>query len=207
MPIPVDLFAKGVLLGLSIAAPVGPIGVLCIRRTIAYGFFAGFAGGLGTALADAAYAALAAFGFAALLGDVIAGNTWFRVGGAAFLVWLGWTTWRAPPAAKEAKIDARTLVGTFAATFALTLANPATIATFVALFVALGLGETGGAPEAGAALVAGVFAGSLLWWIVLSTAVVAVRERLGPEAMRWINRGAAALLFGFAVWIVAGLLA
>jgi putative LysE/RhtB family amino acid efflux pump len=187
-------FVKGMLLGLSIAAPVGPIGVLCIRRTIAYGFFAGFAGGLGTALADALYAALAAFGFAALLGDVIAGNAWFRIGGAAFLVWLGWTTWRAPPAAKEARIDARTLVGTFAA-------------TFVALFVALGLGETGGAPEAGAALVAGVFAGSLLWWIVLSTAVVAVRERLGPEAMRWINRGAAALLFGFAVWIVAGLLA
>jgi putative LysE/RhtB family amino acid efflux pump len=196
---------KGVLLGLSIAAPVGPIGVLCIRRTIAYGFFAGFAGGLGTALADAVYAALAAFGFAALLGDLIAGNSWFRLAGAAFLLWLAWTTWNAGPATREAKVDARTLVGTFAATFALTLANPATIVTFAGLFLALGLGDTGGSTDAGAALVAGVFAGSLLWWIVLSTLVVAVREKLGPRAMVAINRGAALLLAAFAAWIVLSL--
>ncbi len=196
---------KGVLLGLSIAAPVGPIGVLCIRRTIAYGFFAGLAGGLGTALADAAYAALAAFGFAALLGDLIAGNAWFRLAGAAFLLWLGWSTWNAGPAQQEAKVDARTLIGTFVATFALTLANPATIVTFAGLFLALGLGDTGGSADAGVALVGGVFAGSLLWWIVLSTLVVAVREKLGPAAMVAINRGAGALLVGFAVWIVASL--
>jgi len=205
MTIDLDFAAKGALLGLSIAAPVGPIGVLCIRRTIAYGFFAGFAGGLGTALADAFYAGLAAFGFAAVLGDAVAGNMWFRLGGAAFLLWLAWTTWNAGPAQREAKVDARTLLGTFAATFALTLANPATIATFAALFLALGLGDTGGSADAGIALVGGVFAGSLLWWIVLSIAVVAIREKLDAAAMAWINRGAALLLAGFAAWIVAGL--
>ncbi|MBI3507887.1 MAG: LysE family transporter [Proteobacteria bacterium] len=206
MTIELDFAAKGVLLGLSIAAPVGPIGVLCIRRTIAYGFFAGFAGGLGTALADAVYASLAAFGFAALLGDLIAGNAWFRIAGAAFLVWLAWSTWHAGPARQEAKVDARTLAGTFVATFALTLANPTTIATFAALFLAMGLGDTGGSADAGIALVAGVFAGSLLWWIVLSIAVVAVREKLDAAAMVLINRGAALLLAGFAAWILLGLI-
>ncbi|MBL8806970.1 MAG: LysE family transporter [Rhodospirillales bacterium] len=195
---------KGLLLGLSIAAPVGPIGVLCIRRTIAYGFFAGLAGGLGTALADAFYAGLAAFGFSAVFGDLVAGNVWFGILGAAFLLWLGWKTWTAGPAEREAKVSARTLAGTFAATFALTLANPATIATFAALFLAMGLGDTGGSHEAAAALVAGVFAGSLLWWIVLSTAVVAVREKLDARAMVFINRAAGALLAGFGLWIIAG---
>lgn len=205
MNVETAFLVKGLLLGLSIAAPVGPIGVLCIRRTIAYGFFAGFAGGLGTALADAFYAGLAAFGFSAVLGDVVAGNAWFRIAGAAFLLWLGWKTWNAGPAEREAKVSARTLAGTFAATFALTLANPATIATFAALFLAMGLGDTGGSHDAGVALVAGVFAGSLLWWIVLSTAVVAVREKLGPRAMVAINRGAGLLLIGFGLWVVAGL--
>ncbi len=197
-------FLKGLLLGVSIAAPIGPMGLLCIRRALSYGFVAGVAGGLGSAVADGIYAGLAAFGFAALLGDVVAGNDWFRLGGAAFLVWLGWSGWSAKPATREAAVDARTLLGTFAATFALTLASPATIVTFVGLFLAMGLGDAGGSPAAGASLVAGVTLGSLAWWIVLSGAIASLRHRLGPGALVAINRTAGAALIGFAVWIAAG---
>jgi putative LysE/RhtB family amino acid efflux pump len=198
-------FVKGLILGVSIAAPVGPIGVLCIRRTLSYGFFAGVAGGLGTALADGAYAALAAFGFAAVLGDLLGGNLWFRLGGAAFLLWLGWKGWNAAPATREAAIDARTLAGTFAATFLLTLANPATVITFVALFLGLGLADAGDSIAAGVWLVLGVVLGSLGWWIVLSAIVAAIRDRLSERTLLIVNRAAAGLMVGFALWIVLSL--
>ncbi len=198
-------FVKGLVLGVSIAAPIGPIGVLCIRRTLGYGFFAGVAGGLGTALADGVYAALAAFGFAAVLGDLLGGNLWFRLCGAAFLLWLGWKGWNAAPATRAAAIDARTLAGTFAATFLLTLANPATVITFVALFLGLGLADAGDSIAAGIWLVAGVVLGSLGWWIVLSAIVAAMRDRLSERALAIVNRAAAGLMVGFALWIVLGL--
>jgi len=197
-----DFLLKGLILGVSIAAPVGPIGVLCIKRTLSHGFFAGIAGGLGTALADGAYAAIAAFGFAAVLGDLLADNLWFRLGGAAFLLWLGWKGWNAEPAARAAAVDARTLVGTFAATFLLTVANPATIITFLGLFLALGLADAGDSADAGMSLVAGVVLGSFAWWIVLSATIAALRDRIGPTAFRIINRAAALLLVGFALWML-----
>jgi putative LysE/RhtB family amino acid efflux pump len=201
----VDFLVKGLILGVSIAAPIGPIGILCIRRTLSHGMLAGIAGGLGTALADGIYAAIAAFGFAAMLGDLLADNLWFRLGGAAFLLWLGWKGWKAEPAARAASVDARTLAGTFAATFLLTLANPATIVTFVGLFLALGLADAGDSTDAGVSLVAGVVLGSFAWWIVLSAAIAALRDRLGPSAFRLINRAAALLLVAFALWLVADL--
>jgi len=194
------LFVKGLLLGLSIAAPVGPIGVLCIRRTMAFGFAAGLAGGLGTALADAFYAALAAFGFASLLGDWIAANDWFRLIGAAMLLYLAVQAWRSTPAA-EAKVGATSLAGTFAATFALTLANPTTILTFLAIFTAFGI--EGAAPADIALLIAAVFLGSLGWWIALAGAVANLRTRIDARATQAINRGSAALLALFAV-LIAG---
>jgi putative LysE/RhtB family amino acid efflux pump len=198
-----DFLMKGLILGVSIAAPVGPIGILCIRRTLSHGMAAGIAGGLGTALADGLYAALAAFGFATLLGDLLADNPWFRLGGAAFLLWLGWKGWHAEPAARAAAIDARTLAGTFAATFLLTVANPATIVTFVGLFLALGLADAGDSRIAGMSLVAGVVLGSFAWWIVLSGIVASLRDRIGPSAFRAVNRAASLLLVGFALWMLA----
>jgi putative LysE/RhtB family amino acid efflux pump len=199
----VDFLVKGLILGVSIAAPVGPIGILCIRRTLSHGMLAGMAGGLGTALADGLYAAIAAFGFAAMLGDLLADNLWFRLGGAAFLLWLGWKGWHAAPAARAASVDARTLVGTFAATFLLTIANPATIVTFLGLFLALGLADAGDSAAAGMSLVAGVVLGSFGWWIVLSGTIASLRDRIGPSAFRLINRSASLLLVGFALWMLA----
>jgi putative LysE/RhtB family amino acid efflux pump len=194
-----ELLLRGVLLGLAVAAPVGPIGVLCIQRSLQGGFWAGFSGGVGTAVADAIYAALAAAGFAALAGQLGAAETALRLGGAAFIAWLGWRTIASAPAtaAADAPLSGRPL-RLFAVTFALTIANPATVLSFAALFAGLGLAAEPGL-DAAAAAVAGVFAGSLLWWAILSGAVAAMRPRLGDESRRWINRIAGAVLIVFAI--------
>jgi putative LysE/RhtB family amino acid efflux pump len=192
---------KGLLLGLAIAAPVGPIGVLCIRRSLTHGFTAGFAGGLGTALADAFYAALAAFGFAVLLADWIEANTWVRQFGAMMLLYLAWQAWNAPTDVEEAQIDTRTLAATFAATFMLTLTNPMTIVSFLTIFTGFGI-ERASEDEI-VALVLGVFLGSLGWWVVLAGAVSQLRTRIDAKATQAINRGAAALLAIFA-FLIAG---
>jgi putative LysE/RhtB family amino acid efflux pump len=195
------LFAKGLVLGVTIAAPVGPIGILCIRRTMQFGFATGVAGGLGTAVADALYAVLVALGFATVLSGWLAGNSWVRIFGAMMLLFLAWQAWNSAPGAQEAAVDSKTLGGTFAATFVLTVANPATILTFLAVFAAF---EVDRADLGGAAwLVAGVFLGSLGWWIVLAGAVSALRARIDERVARTINRGAALVLAVFA-FLIAG---
>jgi putative LysE/RhtB family amino acid efflux pump len=203
-----DLFLRGVLLGLAVAAPVGPIGVLCIQRSLAGGFWMGFSGGIGTAVADAVYAALAAAGFAILLGGNLgmAGpvpvQQILQWGGALFIAWLGWRTIAAPVA--EGGANAPLMdhpLRLFAVTFALTMSNPATILSFAALFAGLGLAAD---PTLGAAssAVAGVFIGSLLWWALLSGGIAALRHRVGAEMRRWINRIAGLVLILFAIALV-----
>lgn len=203
-----DLFLRGVLLGLAVAAPVGPIGVLCIQRSLAGGFWMGFSGGIGTAVADALYAALAAAGFAMLLGGDLgmAGPVTVQQilqwGGALFIAWLGWRTFSGPVSggAANAPIKGRPL-RLFAITFALTMSNPATILSFAALFAGLGLAAD---PTLGAAAsaVAGVFIGSLLWWALLSGGIAALRHRVDAEMRRWINRIAGMILILFAIALV-----
>jgi putative LysE/RhtB family amino acid efflux pump len=208
MNVDIDLFLRGILLGLAVAAPVGPIGVLCIQRSLAGGFWMGFSGGIGTAVADALYAALAAAGFAVLLGSNLgmAGavplQQILQWGGALFIAWLGWRTYSAPAAegAANAPLQGHPL-RLFAVTFALTMSNPATILSFAALFAGLGLAAD---PTLGAAssAVAGVFIGSLLWWALLSGGIAALRHRVGAEMRRWINRIAGLVLILFAIALV-----
>jgi putative LysE/RhtB family amino acid efflux pump len=203
-----ELLLRGILLGLAVAAPVGPIGVLCIQRSLAGGFWMGFSGGIGTAVADALYAALAAAGFAVLLGGglgmvgPIPVQLILQWGGALFIAWLGWRTFAAPVAegVAQAPIQGRPL-RLFAVTFALTMSNPATILSFAALFAGLGLAAD---PSLGAAAsaVAGVFTGSLLWWALLSGGIAALRHRVDAEMRRWINRGAGLVLILFAIALV-----
>ncbi|WP_300303758.1 LysE family transporter [Ferrovibrio sp.] len=194
-----ELLLRGILLGLAVAAPVGPIGVLCIQRSLQGGFWAGFSGGIGTAVADAIYAALAAAGFAALAGQLGPAETALRLGGAAFIAWLGWRTIMSAPAAAaaDAPMSGRPW-RLFAVTFALTMGNPATILSFAALFAGLGLAAEPGL-DAAAIAVAGVFVGSLLWWAVLSGSVAALRYRISDDSRRWINRIAGIVLIAFAI--------
>ncbi|WP_319520387.1 LysE family transporter [uncultured Martelella sp.] len=191
------LFLKAVLLGLAIAAPVGPIGALCINRALTRGFWVGVSGGLGTALADASYGALAALGFAAFSAVLAKISMPMAIGGGVFLIFLGWREMRqtgAKPAAETA--GAGDLLKTTAMTYVLTIANPVTLLSFVAIFAGFGLSNAGGG-IAPAIVVAGVFTGSLLWWIFLSGLVAAIRHCLPKEFARWVARISGGILIGF----------
>ena len=195
-------FIKGLVLGFSIAAPVGPIGLLCIRRTLSSGFGAGVAGGLGTAAADALYAAVAAFGITAVAAAISTAATALQAGGIAVLAWLGARTFFRPPASGAIT---GSHAGVFAQTFFLTMTNPTTILSFAAVFTGIGLVNGSNAGRA-AVLVAGTFAGSMAWWIILSGVVSRLRERLTPRVLVWINRGAGLALLAFAAVLAARLI-
>jgi threonine/homoserine/homoserine lactone efflux protein len=201
------LVVRGVVIGFSIAAPVGPIGVLCIRRTLADGRASGLLTGLGAATADAVYGAIAALGLTALTGALVGGQVWIRLIGGAFLLYLGARTFLAKPADRAAAASGRAgLLGAFASTFVLTLTNPMTILSFVAVFAALGLGTTHPDPASAAGLVLGVFVGSALWWLTLSGAVSLFRSRFDEQGLRWVNRLSGAIIAGFGAAAVGSLL-
>lgn len=192
-------FLKGLLLGLSIAAPVGPIGVLCIRRTLANGRVYGLVSGLGAATADAAYGAVAAFGLTAITTALVNQQFWLALGGGLFLCVLGLKTMGAQPAEHAATESGRGLIGAYASTLILTLTNPLTILSFLAVFAGLGLGQTSGDYVAAGWLVLGVLGGSALWWVLLSAGVSLLRSRFDTRAMRWVNRASGFVILGFGV--------
>lgn len=188
---------KGIIIGFSIAAPVGPIGVLCIRRTLADGRVSGLVSGLGAAVADAVYGCIAGFGLTFVSGFLIGGQAWLRIVGGVFLCFLGIRTFLSGPAEKAAPAAGRSLAGAFVSTFFLTLTNPMTILSFMGIFAGLGIAGAGGDYEAAGALVLGVFSGSALWWLLLSGSVGALREKVTPRGMQWVNRGAGAIIAAF----------
>ena len=191
------LFLQGLLLGFSIAAPVGPIGVLCIRRTLTEGRLAGFLSGLGAATADMLYGATAAFGLSALMNALV--NQRFALGllGGFFLLYLGIKTFFAAPAQAAPTSEPGSLIRAYASTLLLTLANPTTILSFVAMFAGLQL-QTGPSWLSPTLLVLGVFLGSAAWWLILSTIVGLVRDRFTPVWMKRVNQisGTAIAAFG-----------
>ena len=200
----VILFAQSLLIGLSIAAPVGPIGLLVIQRTLQRGRVLGLATGLGAAVADAVYGAVGAFGVASLIHTLQSARVPLALGGGVFLLWLAWRTWLAEPLQSAAMVaDARSLFGCFAGTLMLTLSNPATIFSFIAVFGALGARGPATSPWL---MVAGVLIGSALWWLLLCTVVGRMRARFDRHWQRRINRASALLLAAFAIgqllWVV-----
>src|SRR5438045_2795843 len=162
--------AKGLAIGFCIAAPVGPIGVLCIRRSLAEGRQIGLATGLGAATADAAYGCVAGFGLTAISGFLVGEKFWLGLIGGAFLCYLGLRTFLARPAERAAEARGGGWFTAYFSTLLLTLSNPATILSFVAVFAGFGLGTSRDFPAA-SALVAGVFIGSALWWLLLTSGV------------------------------------
>lgn len=199
------LLGKGLLLGLAVAAPLGPIGALCITRTLERGFWAGLAGGLGTALADAFYAGLAALGFSAFAATLVMIDVSLKLIGGLFMLWLGWKNLRPAPRRAAARVGKRDLLGTVVTTFLLTLSNPATILSFAAMFAGLGLAASAGAADA-ALVVVGVFAGSVLWWLVLAGGVTLLRQRLPDNFATWVSRLSGVILMGFGIYALASLL-
>ncbi len=204
-----ELFFKGLVIGFAIAAPVGPIGLLCIRRTLAGGHLHGFISGLGAACADALYGAVAAFGLTLVSEFLIDHVRGLSLAGGLFLLYVGVGEWRArpPDPATPGSVDISGLAHDFTSTFALTLANPMTILSFVAIFTGLGVVSPDGefaASQGGygplAVLVIGVFLGSAAWWLTLSSGVGLVRRHIDVTSMRWLNRVAGTLVIGFGLY-------
>lgn len=198
----ISLFTRGLLIGFSIAAPVGPIGVLCIRRTLAHGQLAGLLSGLGAATADAIYGAIAAYGLTLISAILIGQAGWFHLIGGLFLIYLGVQTFRAAPATEAAQTDGKIrsigLWGAYLSTILLTLTNPATIMSFAAVFAGLGLASASGDPLAATVTVLGVFWGSALWWLLLSGGVSLFRASFSKtNSLRWVNRGSGIVLIAF----------
>src|SRR5690242_3458094 len=193
--------ARGLLIGLAIAAPVGPIGVLCIRRSLAEGWLTGFLTGMGAATADGFYGGVAAFGLTAISGALVAEQGVIRIAGGLVLCYLGARTLLAKPAIAAASARrGRGLLGAYATTVGLTLTNPATIISFATVFAALGLADAvGSAVAAPGLLTLGVFLGSACWWLLLSGGVSLLRARLTIGALRWVNRLSGVVLLGFGV--------
>ena len=198
-------FYRGLVIGFSIAAPVGPIGVLCIRRTLAEGRGIGLATGLGAAAADGLYGTIAAFGLTTISDLLVRQDTWLRLVGGLFLCYLGIKTFVTTPAEKPAKAKAGGSTTAFLSTLVLTLTNPMTILSFVAVFAGLGLGAGAGSYSSAALMVSGVFIGSAIWWLLLSTGVGLFRDQFDSLKLRWVNRISGLVIMGFGLLALLGL--
>ena len=202
-----SVLIRGIILGFSIAAPVGPIGVLCIRRTLAYGRLIGFTSGLGAASADAIYASIAAFGLTVVSNLMISAQIPLRILGGLFLLYLGVKTFFATPADHAAAAENKQgILGAYSSTLVLTLTNPATIFSFVAIFAGLNVSSGEGGYAASALIVIGVFAGLALWWFSLSGITSLLRERFNARAMRLVNWLSGLIIGSFGVAVLLSLL-
>ena len=188
---------RGLIIGFSIAAPVGPIGVLCIRRTLAEGRASGLVSGLGAATADAIYGCIAGFGLTFISSTLVSQQMWFRLVGGGFLCYLGLRTFLTRPAEQAASAEGNDLVGAYASTFFLTLTNPMTILAFAAIFAGLGVASASGNYASAGILVLGVFIGSALWWLILSGGVSVFRAKFNPHWLLWVNRISGVIITGF----------
>jgi threonine/homoserine/homoserine lactone efflux protein len=190
----------GLVIGFSIAAPVGPIGVLCIRRTLVEGRLHGLVSGLGAATADAIYGGIAGFGLTFISELLVQQQLWLRFFGGVCLCFLGVKTLLAKPSEKSPSEKRTGLLGAYGSTFFLTLTNPVTILSFAAIFAGIGLGSTLVDYGSAALLVFSVFAGSALWWLILSGSVSLLRKKVTPRVLRWINMVSGAIIMGFGVF-------
>jgi threonine/homoserine/homoserine lactone efflux protein len=196
-------FLKGFLIGISIAAPVGPIGLLTIRRTLAFGRVAGFASGLGAATADAVFGSIAAFGITAISSVLIGAKVYLGVIGGLFLVYLGWQTFSSKPAEQAAESRASSLGVIYASTFLLVLTNPISILYFTAIISSVG---AAGNLLSASAMVFGVFIGSVLWWFFLSFIASLLKTRINPRNLKLVNQISGFVIAAFGVWALASVL-
>jgi len=204
------MFFKGMLIGVAIAAPVGPIGLLCIQRTLNNGRVSGLVSGLGAATADAIYGFIAAFGLTLISAFLLKQQAWLAGIGGLYLCYLGVQMMRTSTVKAEtnAGIAGETrglgVLSAYTSTLALTLTNPVTILSFLAIYAGLGLAAGAGDYVAASLLVVGVFTGSALWWLTLSGVVDRLRHQVDARAMHWINVGAGVVVTGFGLYALTG---
>jgi threonine/homoserine/homoserine lactone efflux protein len=202
----IGFLLKGMMVGIVIAVPVGPVGVLCIRRTILDGRLAGLFSGLGAATADSFFGIIAGFGLTVISDSLLYYQDWLRIGAAGFLLYVGITALMSEPTARNRSgNDPEGLFGDFASTFVLTITNPVTILSFIAIFGAIGFaGEEATLPHA-AMLVAGVWLGSFFWWVGLVAGAGFLRMTFQRQHLVWINRGSGGFLVAAGVALLGSL--
>jgi len=201
-----NFLLRGLAIGFSIATPVGPVGVLCILRTLAEGRVSGLFSGLGAATADAIYGCVAGFGVTFISSILINQQILFRLTGGLFLCYLGVKTFLARPSEQSASTTRHFgLAGAYASTFFLTLTNPMTILSFAAIFAVLGLVSTGGNFVSAALLVLGIFFGSASWWFLLSGGISLFRSRFSLNWLHWVSRVSGIIILGFGLIVLVSL--
>ncbi len=202
-----SFFVRGLLIGLSIAASVGPMSILCIQRTLHKGQRYGLVSGLGIATADAAYGCVAGFGLTAISQFLVSQQFWFRLLGGLFLVYLGIKTLLSKP--PERAVEARkadNFITAYLSTLLLTLTNPLTILSFAAIFAGIGVGSASKSYTSASLVVLGVFLGSTLWWCILTSVISLLRRRFTTTWLLWINRASSVIIILFGIVALIGLL-
>lgn len=192
-----NIYLRGLIIGISIAAPVGPIGVLCIRRTLAEGRLSGLISGLGAASADAIYGIIAGFGLTFISGYLVAQQFWLNLIGGCFLCYLGIRTFSKKSTDEFTNTGSKGLIRNYLSVFILTLTNPMTILSFAAIFAGFGLANADGGYTSALVMVLGVFMGSATWWLILSQGVGFFRKQISLQWMTWINWGSGVVIFIF----------
>jgi threonine/homoserine/homoserine lactone efflux protein len=203
---PLVLFLKGVVVGLSMAVPVGPIGILCIRRTLLEGRLSGFVSALGLATADVVFGCIAGFWLTFISNFLISQQVWLRLVGGLFLCIVGVKVFLSKFVDREAPPRGKGLLGAYTSMFFLTLTYPMTVLIFLGIFAGLGIGNAKGNYLAIAALVLGVFIGSILWWAILSSVIGAFRDRFRTQNWRWVNKISGILIAGFGLAVLLSLI-
>ncbi|MBI4057394.1 MAG: LysE family transporter [Elusimicrobia bacterium] len=188
---------RGTLVGFLISIPVGPISILCMRRTLAKGRLFGFISGLGAATADALYGGIAGFGLTLISDTLASQQSWIRLIGGVFLCYLGVLIFRDRPHPEMVQAKKTSLIKAYAEIFFLTLTNPMTILSFAAVFAGMGIANLKGNFFSASLLVLGVFLGSALWWFLLSQGMGALRAKINAQRLLWINRISGAIIAGF----------
>lgn len=205
----VVLIISGVIMGLIAAVPIGPVNLICIRRSFAFGPVNGFVSGLGAALGDGVFAAITFFGLTWIAELIQSYDAIIELVGGALLVWFGVHTVLSPIAGKvedgdKAEPGGSTLVRAMVSTFVLTITNPATLIAFASMFASFRalVGGANSYVDAGF-VVAGVVGGSAGWWLCLTSVIGIFHTRITDRTVRIINRGSGVLvaLFGLAVLI------
>lgn len=200
-----DLFVHGIVIGIALAAPVGPIAFMCIQRSIAHGRLHGIVAGLGIATADAFYAAVTAFGLA-LVSDFLLARQWFfRLFGGLALVAVGLKIFFAPPPHMKVQADSGNLLSDYSTMLALTLANPLTILFFAIIIPGFGAVISGATWINPTLFVIGVFAGEMAWWVILCGSIGSMRSYLTQERLHTINRLAGLVIAAFGIVLIASL--
>ncbi len=197
---------KGVLVGVIIAVPAGPVGVLCIRRTLFHGRLAGFMSGLGASSADAVFGIIAGCGLTVVSDLLLGYQDWLRLGGAGFLLYIGISAFIADPLrGTQTQRDPEGLLADYASAFVLTITNPITILAFLAIFASIGFSGSEATLGRAAILVLGVWLGSLLWWAALACGAGMVRVPFDRDHLVWINRTSGGILVFSGVALLASL--